>query len=221
MPNLLENTCRLQGSKIRVKFAPQYNKQPGDELYITLRNLTSNPSFKADINLSGKTIRCRAKKDEWYYDNNFDYLVQVQNSASKGAIDIVFQNAGEYTLDGIELVENSIGNFEDKYNELRENTLDHVSIDGNSINGTINLNEGKWVFISLPYDKGWSCEVDNSKTEIVRANYSFMAIYVKPGTHTVHFEYMTPGLKAGIIVSVLSVIAFCSLFIIQKLNSKK
>jgi uncharacterized membrane protein YfhO len=208
------------GSTIRIEFTPLQNQGLGDELYLYLRNLTSDPSFKYDISLAGKTIRLRDKKDMWYFDNNFDYLVQVQNVASSGIINIVFQNEGEYTLNDIELVENSIGSFEEKYEKLGKDTLKDTVIDGNSVSGSISLDKGKWLFLSLPYDKGWNCKIDGSDTEILRANYSFMTVYIPDGVHNVRFCYETPGLKAGLLLSVISLLIFIVLCIIGRKNDK-
>lgn len=209
------------GSTIRVEFTPLQNQETGDELYLYLRNLTSDPSFKYDISLAGKTIRLRDKKDMWYLDNNFDYLVQVQNAASSGVINIVFQNAGEYTLNDIELVENSIGSFEEKYEKLGKDTLKDTVIDGNSVSGSISLDKGKWLFLSLPYDKGWNCKIDGIDTEILRANYSFMTVYIPDGVHNVRFCYETPGLKVGLLLSIISLLIFIVLCIIGRKNEKR
>ena len=205
-----------EGSQIHIEFEPIGESEPGEELYLYLRNLTSNPSFKADINLAGKYIRLRDKNNEWYYHNDFDYLVQVQETAGSGKIDITFQEAGVYTLDSIELVENSVGNFEDKYNSLKADTLKDVSIDDNMMSGNITINEGKWMFVSLPYSDGWSCNIDGKKTNIVKANYSFMAVFVPEGNHEIVFSYITPGIKVGAIISAISLILFLIAIISEK-----
>lgn len=222
--DIIRNGNRIKvndGSTIRVEFTPLQNQETGDELYLYLRNLTSDPSFKYDISLAGKTIRLRDKKDMWYFDNNFDYLVQVQNVASSGVINIVFQNAGEYTLNDIELVENSIGSFEEKYEKLGKDTLKDTVIDGNSVSGSISLDKGKWLFLSLPYDKGWNCKIDGIDTEILRANYSFMTVYIPDGVHNVRFCYETPGLKVGLLLSIISLLIFIVLCIIGRKNEKR
>ena len=205
-----------EGAAIHLRFEPVRSTEPGSELYLYLRNMTSNPSFKADINLAGKLIRVRAKKDEWYYQNDFDYLVQVQNVAAVGKIDIVFQEAGEYTLDGLELVQNSDKGFTDQYKALSKDTLQNVDMDRNSISGNMSLDNGKWMFISLPYSKGWKCRIDDVNVDIVRANYSFMAVYVPAGNHRIVFDYVSPGIRTGLILSILSGCVFVLMIIAKK-----
>lgn len=196
-----------EGAQIHIQFDPSaVQSQPGTELYLYLRNLSSDPSFKADVTLAGKLIRMRARKDMWYFYNNFDYLVQVQNAATTGKIDVTFQDAGEYTLDGIELVKNSVGNFETKYQKLNAETLQNVKWSQNELTGVVSLQKSKWMFFSLPYSKGWSCRIDGVSTQVVRADYSFMAVKIPDGIHHVQLLYVTPGVTSGMLISCVSVV---------------
>lgn len=204
-----------ENSAIHIFFEPTSNSNDNSELYLFLRNFTSNPSFKADVNLAGKYVRLRAKDDEWYYENNFDYLIQVQNSANKGIIDIVFEEAGEYSLDSIELVNNEIEDFDKKYQALSEDVLENVCLTDNNITGNICLDTGKWMFISLPYSEGWSCKIDGTKTDIAKANYSFMAVYVPEGKHSITMHYVTPGIKLGAFISCISLLGLVICVILQ------
>ena len=94
-------------------------------------------------------------------------------------------------------------------------------IDGNSVSGSISLDKGKWLFLSLPYDKGWNCKIDGIDTEILRANYSFMTVYIPDGVHNVRFCYETLGLKVGLLLSIISLLIFIVLCIIGRKNEKR
>ncbi len=61
------------------------------------------------------------------------------------------------------------------------------------------------VFFSVPYESGWSAEVNGEPAEIYQVNVGFMAVAVPPGEKVViEFTYRTPGLLAGIGVTLLS-----------------
>ncbi len=62
-----------------------------------------------------------------------------------------------------------------------------------------------YAFFSIPNDSGWSCEVNGESAEILDIN-GFMAVRVRAGDNTVHFHYTVPGLKAGAVISVVSLI---------------
>jgi len=53
---------------------------------------------------------------------------------------------------------------------------------------------------------GWSALVNGAPTRILTANYAFRAVEIPAGSATVEFRYRTPGLCAGLAISVLSVL---------------
>lgn len=69
-------------------------------------------------------------------------------------------------------------------------------------------NSQKYAFFSVPYDKGWSATVNGQPVKILNAD-GFMIVPVNDGTNTIRFNYFTPGLMAGIFISLLS-LAGCS-----------
>ena len=86
--------------------------------------------------------------------------------------------------------------------ERRETSINNkFSVDNNGFTSNVNLDKENYVFYAVPYEKGWSAYVDGEKVDIEKVNVGFMAVLVGEGEHTVRFEYMTPGLKAGILVT--------------------
>ena len=72
----------------------------------------------------------------------------------------------------------------------------------------ITLDKDNLVFFSVPYEKGWSATVDGRPVDIENVNVGFMAVKVDGDgqEHTVHFTYSTPGLKAGVMASAVSLL---------------
>lgn len=65
------------------------------------------------------------------------------------------------------------------------------------------------VFFSVPYEDGWKAYVNGESVEIIKANVGFMAVRVPGGTDSeIYFEYETPGLKSGLLITGLSVLIF-------------
>ena len=65
----------------------------------------------------------------------------------------------------------------------------------------------KLVYFSVPDDEGWTALVDGKETEIIDSG-GMMMICVPAGNHTIAFRYTTPGLSAGVKVSLASLAAF-------------
>lgn len=75
-----------------------------------------------------------------------------------------------------------------------------------------------FLFLSDNYYPGWRTYVDSIPTKIYRANYTFRAIPVKAGRHTVLLSYMPKSFIYGALISALSLVATC--LILLKTNNK-
>jgi hypothetical protein len=58
-----------------------------------------------------------------------------------------------------------------------------------------------YLFMSDVYYPGWAATIDGQATELYQANFTFRAIYVPSGEHTVKFRYVPVGLQFGLGIS--------------------
>ena len=83
-------------------------------------------------------------------------------------------------------------------------------------------NSDELVFFSIPYESGWSATVNGQPTDIEKVNVGFMAVKVPANqTSTIVFNYKTPGLTAGIVVSGVSVVIFVAYMVFWKVPKRK
>ncbi|WP_462410947.1 YfhO family protein [Neobacillus sp. Marseille-QA0830] len=108
-----------------------------------------------------------------------------------------------------------IPKFEQRINELKSNSLKIKSWSDTSIQGTINAKKSNTLFLSIPYDKGWNASIDGRKMP-VRHLGGFIGLNVQSGKHNVKLSYSVPGLKIGIIITVLSFIGVIGAFLIRR-----
>ncbi|MBR1393718.1 MAG: YfhO family protein [Ruminococcus sp.] len=73
--------------------------------------------------------------------------------------------------------------------------------DGTGFTSKIRLDKDSLVFYSIPCDGGFTAYVDGEKTPIEDVYDGLSAVYVPAGEHTVRFDYMPAGLRAGLIIS--------------------
>ena len=78
-----------------------------------------------------------------------------------------------------------------------------------------------WVFFPVLYESGWSARVNGEKAEIVKADYGFMALPVSEGNSTVTLEYHIPLLKAGILITAVSLAASAAVILLWRKRKKK
>jgi hypothetical protein len=63
------------------------------------------------------------------------------------------------------------------------------------------------VFFSVPWEEGWTATVNGAPVHIEKANIGFMAVRVPAGPADIRFDYMTPGLFEGMIITSIAGIA--------------
>ncbi|NLL44436.1 MAG: YfhO family protein [Mollicutes bacterium] len=106
-----------------------------------------------------------------------------------------------YYLDEIKLNE--------AINQLKENQLIIEKYNKNYIKGRIVATKEKNVlFTSIPYEKGWTIKVDGQKVDYYKVFDAFIGLDLSEGEHLIEFTFLPPGLKLGIIVSLVSLLIF-------------
>lgn len=76
----------------------------------------------------------------------------------------------------------------------------------NMVEIEIDTKSDSLLFLSDNFYPGWNAYVDNMPTKIYRANYTFRAIPVKKGKHTVYLRYMPKSFIYGASISAVSLV---------------
>jgi len=66
------------------------------------------------------------------------------------------------------------------------------------------------------YDKGWRATLDGQPAPIARANLIMRAVAVGPGEHRITMEFGTPGLRAGALLTLLSLVLLLVLLLLRR-----
>ena len=106
---------------------------------------------------------------------------------------------------------------------LNENTCSSFEYGKGSFTAEITTPEGgdRLVFFSIPFENGWSATVNGEKAKIEKVDLGFMAVRVSGGRMSkIRFEYQTPGLFAGIIVSAVSILIYIVYLIVSAKKNK-
>lgn len=85
---------------------------------------------------------------------------------------------------------------------------DSFEYDSYGFTAEITSNRENLLFFSVPYDDGFTAKVNGIETEIEKVDLGFMAVPIKEGKNVIEFEYETPGIKVGAIISLCGVILF-------------
>ncbi len=115
---------------------------------------------------------------------------------------------------------------QDYYNDCinrKDLSCSYFDYDNKGFSATIDVQDSsdKIVFFSIPFENGWSAKVNGNPVEIIKSNIGFMSVVVPGGTKsTIRFDYFTPGLKLGIVITILSLLLFILYIVVQTINKK-
>ena len=95
------------------------------------------------------------------------------------------------------------------------------SYDETHMNGHITVTTPGELVLSIPYEPGWTLLVDGKEATMDLFEDTMISTYLTEGEHTIALSYYPEGFKAGILITVISVVIFTGLWIlIQKQNRK-
>ena len=110
---------------------------------------------------------------------------------------------GTYKLKYRVVAEKLDNNYYREVKTLQRHRLEDVKFKRNQVQGTIKTTRPSVLTSSIPYSTGWSVKVNGKKTTTLRTNQAFLGVYLPAGTHHVTFSYELPGIKLGVLLSLI------------------
>lgn len=105
--------------------------------------------------------------------------------------------------------------------QRRRETCSSFTKDNTGFTAEIDLSRENLVFFSAPWDAGWSATVNGEPVQIEKANAGFMAVRVPEGKAVIRFEYRTPGLTAGLLITGGAVLMLAGYLVLVRIFRKK
>lgn len=82
--------------------------------------------------------------------------------------------------------------------------------DGKTVfKGDIDMNKDGYFITSYPYRKGYQVFVDGKEVNYEKVNTAFVGFPLSKGNHQIEINYFAPGFKAGLAISILSLLILC------------
>ena len=120
-------------------------------------------------------------------------------------------------IDDVELNQEFIENNYKKYiRRLKSDTLVVTHFSPNSIIGDISLDTNKILFLSIPFDRGWTVKVNGETRQLFLVNCGFTGLPLDSGDYTIELSYQPKLVKIGFIVTILSIIIYIMLIVLEK-----
>lgn len=224
--NLSFKGCSWDGKKVFVEkenatITLDFDMPKSVEGYLRLSGLQTKINFNITVNCNGVSKISSIKKPGLRTYERKNYLFNLGYSEDpRTTLTITFPTKGTFTLGDISLYALPMDNYRKQVEALREEPLENIQWETNKISATVDLSKDKILCMSIPYSKGWTATVDGKKVEILRGNYMFMAVPLSSGHHDIEFTYCSPGIKLGIVVSIISLVIFTALLIQDRVKKK-
>lgn len=111
--------------------------------------------------------------------------------------------------------------FERGYDAISRDVMTTTKLSGSSMEGTINVSESGLFYTSVPYEEGWTAEVDGKKINITPVGGSLIAFPLSEGEHDIKLVYYPKGFWPGFAVTSVCGITFALLCVYTYIYKKR
>ncbi|MFV0478976.1 MAG: YfhO family protein [Anaerorhabdus sp.] len=99
--------------------------------------------------------------------------------------------------------------------------LEVISQSMNSLTGQIEVDKETLLFLSVPYNKGWTIYDNGVEIDYQKVQLGFTGILLSEGDHSIEMYYMPQGFKAGVVMSLSGLVGLIGLMVIDKKKQSK
>ena len=111
--------------------------------------------------------------------------------------------------------------FEQGYETVSKDVMTTTKLTGNSMEGTINVSEDGLFYTSIPYEEGWTAEVDGKAVEITPVGGSLIAFNLTKGEHDIKLVYYPKGFWPGFALTCVCIATFALLCVYTYIYRKR
>jgi uncharacterized membrane protein YfhO len=148
------------------------------------------------------------------FNQGDSYTFDVSETPEKVAYELNIKNleelridpgatAGTYTIKNLSITPIDHHNQSDLTQALTRNNLQIEEFSNDYIKGKVSADRKSLLFLSIPYDKGWTIKIDGKESKTERVNIGFTGTVLTKGNHTIELTYHQPLLRVGGILSFL------------------
>ena len=103
----------------------------------------------------------------------------------------------------------------------RKDTLIISYFSNSNIKGTIDVNDSRLLFFSIPFDRGWNATIDHRKVKPTLCNLGFSGLLLSSGHHSIELYYKPPYFNITLVISLLSILLYIGLILIDMALKKR
>ncbi len=191
---------------------------PQDPIYVSFGG--AERKLKAEIRLNGETVDYSPNYHGAYYDYIHPlHISDTQADTYTITVELLQDN---FVLGTPYVYRQDMAIFRQYYEKLADGSFNAAGNSKASFSGTVTVNANERLFLSLPYEKGWTAYVNGQSVETEPVFDTFLSVKIPEGTHTVVLSFIPPGFVVGSTISSISVVTLVSyLILLHWINKRK
>lgn len=135
------------------------------------------------------------------YGNKHEWLINLGYTENQiNHIRTAFNIIGKYTTSNMKVYLRRKADIMQNISHLKA-LGENVKMAENKFDFEVNTDKEQYVFMSVPYSKGWQAKVNNQDAPLIKADIAFMALLLPAGKHHVELSYETPYWRLGGFIS--------------------
>lgn len=148
----------------------------------------------------------------WNSKMNTPHIVEMDHENGECTVTIILPEGDvtEFYIDDLFFAYSDENVLNQYYEDLSANMFNVQCYEDGYLSGTVSVEDDKsLLFLSIPYDEGWSVYVDNKKTKISPClGDAFMGVELSRGIHELVFRYKTPWALEGLIGTLIGFLCY-------------
>ncbi len=176
---------------------------------------TGTCSISCKAKGSSESLTLRGQSQSYYFETDAAVFHLGYSEGSQSSCTLTFETALDAVYDDIYVVCVPMEETDSQADALREVVLENVEEDGDRITGTISLEDSRLLTFSIPYAEGWSVYVNGEEAELLQVNVMYCGVLLEPGEYEIELRYEHPGAAAGMLISVLAVVAILPVALVR------
>jgi uncharacterized membrane protein YfhO len=134
-------------------------------------------------------------------ENILLHLNEVEEANEELVVE--FEDPGHYSFENVSVVSRPLDEerIARDAQTKNEQALNIETFNNQQIKGTVDTAEDGMLVTNIPYSAGWQATVDGQAIPTEKVNVGFIGIPLAAGEHTIEFNYHTPFLKLGVVLT--------------------
>ena len=219
-------------SKEKTGFILTFDEISDAEIYFSIQNLDKNEINPINyyVRVNGRYNGSEVPEISNYligatyanhmYGGKHDWMINAgKTNAPVNQLYVTFDAPGNYSFDSLKLYKRDIASIEANIAGL-DHGITNAVLSTDKVSVDCNIDNDKYLLMTVPYSDGWTAYDNGEKINILHGDVGFMAFELKAGSHHIELSYEKPGIRAGAIVSVVSLAGFIAYMVIMRKKQK-